>query len=285
MKDGKIIGLILGGLNIVLIAVCLFFLLRMDREAPKLEFQPNDLIYTIKTDESRLLEGIKAYDSHDGDITEKIVIEKKIEKKKDNKVIVFYAVSDKSGNITKASREFNARFLDKDNDKMMNQIKEAGVDEAFNIATETVETPMGEQSEEPSVTPDAIPTPTVTPTVEPTVTPTVEPTATPVEEQENIVQEEQTHNEEPPVPQQIPGAAPVFTLKVSEVKTSVGVRPALVDVIGKLTDDKDSYETLFHNIVISKYDINKEGTYHVTLTTEDSDGNASSAQPLTIIVE
>ncbi len=276
MKDGKIIGLILGGLNIVLIVVCLFFLLRMDREAPKFEFQPNDLIYTIKTDEARLLEGIKAYDGHDGDITENIVIEKMIEKKDDNKVIIFYAVSDQSGNITKASREFKARFLDKDNDKMMNQIKEAGVEEAFNMAEE----PVAEPSEEPTASPEVTPTPT--PTATPTASPTETPTATP---EDNAEQEEQAHIEEAPAPQQVPGEAPVFTLKVSEVKTRVGLRPALVDVIGKMTDDKDSYETLFHNIVISKYDINKAGTYHVTLTTQDSDGNASAAQPLTIIVE
>ena len=38
-------------------------------------------------------------------------------------------------------------------------------------------------------------------------------------------------------------------------------------------------------IVISKYDINKAGTYQVTLTAQDTDGNQSTPQPLTIIVE
>lgn len=51
-----------------------------------------------------LLEGITAYDSKAGDVTDRIVLEKLIERREDNIVVVFYAVSDRTGNVAKASR-------------------------------------------------------------------------------------------------------------------------------------------------------------------------------------
>lgn len=288
MKQGKIFGLILSVINIVLIAVCIFFYLRMDKDAPKLEFQANDLIYVMGMDETRLLEGITAYDSHDGDITNRIVIEKKIENKEENALIVFYAVSDEGGNVAKASREFTARFFDTNEEFTVNEIKEAGIEAELDVEvvskekteektekeTETeAEEKESSESEDlsdemPSPSPDASPTPTEAPTAEPTQRPV-----------------EQVRVPEEVKPTEAPVGIPNFTLKVSEIKTQVGIKLALVDVIGTLSDDIDSYETLFHNIQISKYDVNTPGRYGVTLFTEDSDGNQSQVLPLTVIVE
>lgn len=79
--------------------------------------------------------------------------------------------------------------------------------------------------------------------------------------------------------------APVLTLKATEINIEAGQAPAWVDVIGNLSDDKDSYETLFSNLHVSGYDVNQEGTYQATVMTEDSDGNQSRPVPLTIIVQ
>ena len=287
MKDGKILGLVLGIVNIILIVVCLFFFLRMDRTAPKLEFQANDLVYNSNMEDTRLMEGITAYDAHDGDITDRIVIEKKIENRDDNTLVVFYAVSDKAGNVTKASREFGARFLPENKDEMLNEIKEAGIDAALDTDEESATSENGEMNTDEETEAEATAVPTQTPEAtsspspSPTATPSVEPTVAPEQTEESAPQQEAPRS----APAAAPEGAPTLTLKVSEVKAKVGVKPALVEIIGKLADDKDSYETLFHNIVISKYDINKAGTYQVTLTAQDTDGNQSTPQPLTIIVE
>ena len=58
-----------------------------------------------------------------------------------------------------------------------------------------------------------------------------------------------------------------------------------MEIIGTLSDDKDGYETLFNNLEVSKYDKNQPGTYEVTVSTKDSDGNRSQTVPLTIIVK
>lgn len=291
MKQGKILGLALNVVNIVLIVLCVFFFLRMDRTAPKLKFYAGDLTYVSGMDKARLLEGITAYDSHDGDITNRIVIEKMIVNEEEGTLIVFYAVSDQAGNVTKASREFEARILKENREAAINEIKEAGIEAELDATAEAGnaegnenaqsegETETAEESPTSSASPvsSASPTPTITPT------PTAEPTQQPVEPTQQSA--EQVSQPEPARPTEAPAGVPAFTLKVSEIKTQVGVKLALVDVIGKLSDDKDSYETLFHNIQISKYDVNTPGRYQVTLVTEDSDGNQSQTLPLTVIVE
>ena len=77
----------------------------------------------------------------------------------------------------------------------------------------------------------------------------------------------------------------MLTLKVTSVTVNAGQGPAWVNVIGQMIDDKDSYETLFNNLIVSKWDRNKPGTYQVTVQTKDSDGNLSAACPLVIIVK
>ncbi len=282
MKQGKAFGIILGIVNIILIVVCIFCFLRKDRTEPVFSFQKNDLIYMQGMDTARLMEGITAFDSNDGDITENIVIEKLIENEEASTLIVFYAVSDRAGNVSKASREFAAKYLRKDLDEDVRDIKEAGIEAEFdvkveeNISSGSEQMPTPVQTESPTEAP--IQEPTTTSTATPTASPTAAPTAIPDTDPQDEIPT-------PEGPAEAFAQPPEFTLKVSEIKTQVGIRPALVDVIGSLSDDKDSYETLFHNIVVSKYDINKAGTYHVTLTTTDSDGNTSPARPLTIIVE
>ncbi len=277
MKHGKVTGIILAFLNVILIVVCAVSYFRMDRTEPRLEFQPTDIIYREGMEETRLLEGITAYDSKDGDVTDRIVIEKTIENMDDNTIVVFYAVSDKAGNVAKASRVFQAVYtgesgiqeesdgfveaginaeLNQENNPGNNGAEDEDGSEAENleeVVPDTADEPAPEPTEQP------IPEPVETPQPTPETTPKPKPTADP--------------------------SAPVLTLKVSEVKVNAGQGPAWVDVIGTLSDDKDNYETLFKNLSVSKYDMNKPGTYQVTVYTEDSDGNKSGNVPLTIVVK
>lgn len=269
MKQGKVLGVILSILNVVLIVICIFFWVKTDRTAPKIEFKASDFIYVSGMDEAGLLEGVTAYDNNDGDITDRIIIEKMIGNEEDSTLIVFYAVSDKAGNVVKASRVFPARVIRGNQEAVINEIKEAGIDAELNVGTATESD--GEKAMESNEEQASIATPEPTPT--PTPSPTPEPTAEP---------EQQT---EVPRPVVVPEGVPEFTLKTTEVKTQRGKTFALVDVIGTLSDDTDSYETLFRKIQISEYDVNTAGRYQVTLVTEDSDGNQSQALPLTVIVE
>ena len=110
MKRSGIAAGIFTFLDVVLIVVCVLLYMRLDRISPEMAFQANDIVYTEQTGQAELLMGITAMDDCDGDVTQRIVIEKIVENREDESVVVFYAVSDKAGNVTKMSRVFPARL-------------------------------------------------------------------------------------------------------------------------------------------------------------------------------
>lgn len=281
MKQGRIIGIIFAAVNMILIVVCAVLYLRTDRASPEIEFHASEAVYVEGEENSELLDGVSAHDSVDGDITGRIVIEKIIEDRETNTAVLYYAVSDFSGNVAKASRVFDAVYIEEKEEEISERFPEAGIDAEINLYDEvqTIVKNEGtrdqpeeidrhketEDSENP--TPAPIKTPEKTPEPQAPANPTPEPV--PVRA---------------PIPT-IDPSVPILTLKVSEVKVPAGQGPAWVDLIGVLSDDKDNYETLFRNLSVSKYDKNKAGSYTVNVHTEDSDGNQSQSVPLTIIVE
>ncbi len=291
MKQGKIIGIALAVVNAILIIICAVMYLRADRTAPEFSFQASDIRYRQGMDTQELLAGITAYDRTDGDVTDRIVIEKITENHKDSVAIVFYAVSDLSGNVAKTSKQFQAAY-DQEAENFMeaginaefskdssiagsNSADTAGLERQAEEASTLSGTPLPSASPEgPSASPDeplpssGMPAPSQAP--RPTARPI--PTTPPPSPE---TEQNQDQNKE----------APVLTLKVSEVRIPAGQGPAWVDVIGTLSDDKDDYNTLFQNLNVSRYDRNKAGTYQVSVYTEDSEGNKSQSVPLTIIIE
>ena len=313
MKNGKTLGIMLAIANAVLAIVSVVLYIGTDRKEPTFEFTETNVIYEEGMEESRLLEGIMAYDNVDGDLTDKIVVEKRIENQEQNSVVIFYAVSDSAGNVAKCSREFTAIYRieteETDNQELQDgplvqsgvwSVLEGGGTGGNSLADESVkgdgketdgqDLDAGEAGEDESAG--------------------EEENEDGLEEEEGIEateqqeqgqerdaeQQEQTPERDAGQQGQTPERdtqamrnrpdpeAPVLELRVSEVTTQVGVAPAWVNVIGTLSDDKDNYETLFGNLEISKYNINQAGTYQVKVSTRDSDGNKSGEAPLTIIV-
>lgn len=280
MKQGRVAGMVIAGINVILIIVCVVLYFRTDRIAPHFEFQALSVRYREGMDQSELLAGITARDNVDGDITDRVVIEKMIEDTQDGSVVVFYAVSDRAGNVAKTSRVFEAVFDDQSAGRYM----EAGIDAALQMEHMTIDYERGKDGQdegETEIMPSPSPLSSITPS--PLSEPALDPTsaATPLESTSG---REAVRPSEQPVPTANP-AAPVLTLKTSEIRVRAGQGPAWVDIIETLTDDKDSYETLFRNLSVSSYDRDRAGSYRVTVCTQDSDGNRSQSVPLTILVE
>ena len=127
MKQDKIIGIVFTAMNLILVIVCIVLYLRTDRRAPEFEFYASEVIYTEDMEQGKLFEGVNAYDSNDGDITDRVVIEKIIEDRENRSAVVYYAVSDKAGNVAKASRVFEAIYIEKEGQES-GRFPEAGVD-------------------------------------------------------------------------------------------------------------------------------------------------------------
>ncbi|MBO4898832.1 MAG: DUF5011 domain-containing protein [Lachnospiraceae bacterium] len=110
MKTDKWIITISIVISVLLIGLTVFLWIQSDRVAPRIEFSVNETVYTEGMDDAPLYEGVSATDSCDGDVSDRVVIEKIVENKDTGRVTVTYAVSDRSGNVAKASRVFGAVF-------------------------------------------------------------------------------------------------------------------------------------------------------------------------------
>ncbi|NBJ94033.1 DUF5011 domain-containing protein [Parablautia muri] len=123
MKQGRIIGIALAVANGILILLCAILYLGKDRQEPEFTFQSVDTVYREENGTKELLTGATAWDKEDGDLSSRIVIEKISENREDGTVVVFYAVSDRAGNVARASRVFAAIFTGQDEESLASQYK------------------------------------------------------------------------------------------------------------------------------------------------------------------
>ena len=301
MKDSGKWAVVFTVLNIILIVTCVVLLLGRDRKAPVISFSENDLIYYSGIDNEKLLQGVAAMDAKNGDVSDRIVVEKIVQNKNEDRAVVYYAVTDLDGNVAKASRVFGA--VNESTGNAMKDIGMAGfdddMDEAISNETEGM-TPeiggneemqenvgdmQGEEGEDTQAesSPSMSPSPSASPTPD-----AEERRRKEQEEADRQAEEEQRQQEEARRKAEEEAAKagnPRIILKNTTVNTTVGQLPAWIDVIGSFQDDKDGYESLFKNLKASKYDVNAKGDHAVTLTTTDSDGNVSDPVSVTVHVK
>lgn len=301
MKDSGKWAVVFTVLNIILIVTCVVLLLGRDRKAPVISFSENDLIYYSGIDNEKLLQGVAAMDAKNGDVSDRIVVEKIVQNKNEDRAVVYYAVTDLDGNAAKASRVFEA--VNEATGDAMKDIGMAGfdgdMDEALSNETEGM-TPeiggneemqenvgdmQGEEGEDTQAesSPSMSPSPSASPTPD-----AEERRRKEQEEADRQAEEEQRQQEEARRKAEEEAAKagnPKIILKNTTVNTTTGQLPAWIDVIGSFQDDKDGYESLFKNLKASKYDVNAKGDHAVTLTTTDSDGNVSDPVSVTVHVK
>ncbi len=338
MKQSRITGIALAAANGILIFICAILYLGKDRQGPELTFEAVDTIYREGAGTEELLKGVSARDKEDGDISGRIVIEKISENREENTAVVFYAVSDKAGNVARASRVFTAVYAQPDEGNVSGRFLEAGIEAELKEGNITnipeadgeaagengageeneirkeedgekggkngaendgehtgIEADSREDVQERGTEADAASSPAGNPGPLGRTAPSSLPALS--AEQEEVLRTEpktephiepETESHIEPAQEaanRADGQAPVLSLKVREVEVKAGQGPAWVGLIETLSDDKDGYETLFGNLNVSRYDRNKPGTYQVSVSTEDSDGNRSETVPLTITVK
>ena len=76
----------------------------VDREPPKITMQSEELRLSVSDPAERLLEGVRAQDARDGDVTDSIVVESVRGIVADKRFTVTYAAFDDAGNVAKATR-------------------------------------------------------------------------------------------------------------------------------------------------------------------------------------
>ena len=107
MRPDRVIALLLFVASIVLALITGALWFEKDRQEPEIIFSSLPLVYDGNTVREDLLQGVEARDDRDGDITSRIVLEKVVISADGDSAVVYYAVSDSAGNITKATRRFD----------------------------------------------------------------------------------------------------------------------------------------------------------------------------------
>lgn len=121
---GNILGILFSVLSGVLIFLIVVAYSRSDRVSPEFRFSATDTVYDSKTTETDLLTGVNAYDAKDGDVSNRIVVEKVVLNREKETAVVYYAVADFGGNVTKQSRVFPADISDLEKEENTDIIEE-----------------------------------------------------------------------------------------------------------------------------------------------------------------
>ena len=259
---------------------------KADREPPVITVK-EEIVYTKETNNEDILECASAWDEQDGDVSESLVIEKIIPNEELKTALVSCGALDKSGNITKHSFRIPCDTSVFSNEE--GKVFELAVGEAVNMLGDTV----GEAEAESDTTGTETEEETTEAASEEETTEEesaeigLEEDAEEQEAAETVNEGEQSQQEQSvqPNPEQA-DTKPVLVFSAPEVKTSPGYNPAWVTVIAQLKDDTDSYEQLLKTLKIAgDFDNKTPGSYDVSVTVTDNEGNESAPRAMRIIVE
>lgn len=270
-SKGIVIGTCIA--DVILLIICIFLYLRMDRTAPIIHFGENNITYTEGMDTVLLLEGVTAVDDEDGDVTDTLLIEKISDTAKGD-VLVTYVALDQSDNVAKAGRIFPVKIN-------ANRQEESQLSEVETVAGDPSETGAETQTQTSSES---------------------EETADNDRQDENdnpedqMLQDEGQNNENghndagadvSPANEAGDNEAPILQLSKEVLTVKAGAESVnWNECIRKLSDDKDNREQLFSNFIMEgQVDLGTPGEYPVVIYTRDSEGIESERRNVVVRVE
>lgn len=122
--------------------------------------------------------------------------------------------------------------------------------------------------------------------VEETKEPTQEVETVPEVTEEESTEAEETETDDETEEETASSEIPVLTLTQGHVTLPAGSEFQYGSFVSSITDDKDSYDDLFRNLVITgTYNMNTPGEYELEFWTLDSDGHQSEREKFRLTVE
>ena len=291
MKE-RTYGIILGIVNIVLLTVCGVLFLGKDKNAPEILLSNVDFVYAAETKEDVMFQGVTAIDREDGELTDSVVIEKIVTDMEKETATITYGVADSAGNVGKATctvaMEVPEEVLVLESDSETSTEDALAGEESEEVLQESDDSEAESEDGEASDSEEEV--------VGEENAGNIETSLLEEEVADSEVQEEperealptagEAANRSQTVTSKPNPGRPSMVLRTQEVTVKVGQAPAWVQLIEGLYDDKDNYETLLKSLQIKgEYEKDKAGTYDVTVTVTDAEGNESNAYPMKIVVE
>jgi hypothetical protein len=106
MKQKYVVMIMSAGI-VILLLLSVANTLTKDRKAPTITIPDKKITYTQGESTDKLLEGVKAWDDVDKDLTDELRVDSVIPDEDETTAVVTYAVYDSSNNVTKKKRIVN----------------------------------------------------------------------------------------------------------------------------------------------------------------------------------
>ena len=252
MKTGeKKILVLLTVITVLLAAAVVVVRFMNDRTGPVVTVK-SDLTYHNGITEEELLDGVTARDNKDGDVSDSLRVTAIYPGENDGQAVVVYMAKDSQNNVTKY-----IRILDVEAGAAVDSIGKVPTDTSTDTETEPESTePETEAAEQPD-------------------------TEAAAADPETAARE----SAEADIAALAP-AAPVLRLKQYTVTIPVGSTFNQLSYIENVTDDKDTREMLYRQIMIEgSVNPAAAGTYELIYWAKDTDGNSSNRAKLTVTVQ
>lgn len=241
--------ILLGLVCIAVVAGSGFLVVTRDKTGPEITVsEDRKITYEMGGDKKALLDGVKATDKKDGDVSDSLMVEG-VRQNEDGSLEVTYSAVDHSNNVTKVTCKVETVTQQSQEEQ---QPEGEQIAEPSEAEQESAEHPEEGQEEQAS--------------------------------EENTEQLEDNSDTEAAIAA-LPQGSPQLRLSTHHADLEVGSAFQYMDYIESITDDEDDTSTLYRQIrLVGEVDTSQAGEYEVSYYVTDSNHNESNVEKLTVTV-
>lgn len=245
--------ILLGLVCIAVVASSGFLVVTRDKTGPEITVsEDRKITYEMGGDKKALLDGVKATDKKDGDVSDSLMVEG-VRQNEDGSLEITYSAVDHSNNVTKVTCKVETVTQQSQEEQQPEEVQQAEEEQiAEPSEEESAEQPEEGQEEQPS--------------------------------EENIEQPEDNSDTEAAIAD-LPQGSPQLRLSTHHADLEVGSAFQYMDYIESIADDEDDTSTLYRQIrLVGEVDTSQVGEYEISYYVTDSNYNESNVEKLTVTV-
>lgn len=246
----KFLFMLLGLVCVAVVAGSGVLVVTRDKTGPEIIISEDRKVsYEIGGDKKALLDGVKATDKKDGDVSDSLMVEA-VHENEDGSLEVTYSAVDHSNNVTKVTCK-----VETSSEENQEEPQEEPQEESEGLPEESEEN-VEQQEEQQS--------------------------------EENTEPQEQQSEENSDTEAAIaalPEGSPQLRLSTHHADLAVGASFQYMDYIESITDDEDDTSTLYRQIRLEgEVNTSQPGEYEISYYVTDSNHNESNIEKLTVTV-
>lgn len=241
--------MLLGLVCVAVVAGSGVLVVTRDKTGPEITISEDRKVsYEIGGDKKVLLDGVKATDEKDGDVSDSLMVEA-VHENEDGSLEVTYSAVDHSNNVTKVTCKVETSG---------GESQEESQEESADLPEEGEENPEQQDGQEEQQ---------------------------PEENTESQEQQSEENSDTEAAIAALPEGSPQLRLSTHHVDLEVGASFQYMDYIENIVDDEDDTSTLYRQIrLVGEVDTSQPGEYEISYYVTDSNHNESNIEKLTVTV-